>query len=110
MNTRIRNGLFLLYPFFLATALAPARGAVSSVDGDPARTNSTTAPVTYVVAKSGDGQTWQSVKSITNRDGIVTFHTNRIQELNTGMHYFDTESNDWRPSDPTFVETVDQFS
>jgi hypothetical protein len=66
------------------------------------------AKVSYVVQKQGDGQLWESVSrsatSTLTESGLVT---NRLQQIGTGMHYFDGTA--WKPSDPTFRETSDEF-
>src|ERR1044071_9139266 len=75
--------------------------AVGPGNPDTSRTN-TSVSVTnqYVVSKSGNGQTWESVKASTNAGGIVTYRTNYTVELGTGMHYLDSTSGEWKPSDP----------
>jgi len=63
--------------------------------------------VSYVVQKGGDGQLWESVYKSTNTLGEVGLTTNKVQQLGTGMHYFDGTA--WKPSDPTFSEAKDEF-
>src|SRR4051812_26292199 len=89
---------------------AAPRGWAQLGGSGRARTNSTDVPgqgsrAPRVISKSGNGQTWESVKASTNADGVVTFRTNRVQELATGMHYLDSTSGAWKGADPTFVET-----
>src|SRR5437868_6482742 len=83
---------------------APTYSAVVSGDPNSSRTNTAIiATNQYVIARSGDGQTWESVRSLTNIADSVTYQTNHVQELATGMHYFDGTA--WQPSDPSFAET-----
>jgi RHS repeat-associated protein len=94
----------------ICSLAAPTYAAVVSGDGDSSRTNTRiTISNQYVIAKSGNGQTWESVKPLTNLVGTVTYKTNYIQELATGMHYFDTNAGQWKPSDPTFTDNLDSF-
>src|SRR5438105_13329739 len=63
--------------------------------------------ISYVVQKQGDGQVWETVSRSTNAAlGAVGLTTNHVQQLGTGMHYFDGTA--WKRSDATFLEATDE--
>src|SRR5438105_2630320 len=100
---------------FLLPAQAPPPQAPPATNAPPTpvATNdvsivqSTNGNMTYVTAKGPEGQLWDSVTTLTNDSGQVTFKTNIIHELNQGKYYWN--GIEWASSDPSFDETEEEF-
>jgi len=85
----------------------PTTIATNSPPGDRpvSLTNSARAKI---VGKGANEINWETITTVTNDYGQVASRTNKIQQLETGMHYYD--GTEWKRSEPRFTENNDEFS
>jgi hypothetical protein len=100
-----------IFSSFAQSSSSPRPTGADSSSGSTISSNSApNGPVgrTKIIAKGANELIWQNVVAATNRAGEVSLRTNTFEQVESGMHYHD--GTDWKPSDPRFTETKDEFS